>query len=304
MAAHATRSWSVWSTQAYLGVDSPSRLTHATAIAEELVAAVDRTCARFRPDSDLSRVNASPGRWVRVDPLLVAAVRVALGAAAACDGLVDPCLGRSMVTWGYDADLAVLRRRSPVAVTPSAPSPGRWRDLGWEADALCLPAGCALDLGATAKAWTADLVAETVAAELGCGVVFSLGGDVRVQSDNGWPVSVSELPGDRSAEVVWLHEGGLATSTVLARRWLTTTGWAHHLLDPRTGGPVEGPVRTATAAGNTCVAANAASTAALVLGADAEHWLDSHGVTARLVLDDGSVRTVGDWPGEWRAASA
>lgn len=303
MPSYATRTWSVWSTHVHLGVDTPSKLSRAAAIADGLVMAVDRTCSRFRPDSDLTRVNTNPGRWLRVDPLLVAAVRVAVGAARATDGLVDPCLGATLTSWGYDVDLAVLRRRPPAVVVPARPSAGLWREIRLESDAVHLPDGCSLDLGAVAKAWVADLVVETIAAELGCGVVFSLGGDVRVHSTEGWPVTISERPGEESDEQVVLHEGGLATSTTLARRWRTSEGWAHHVIDPRTGRPAAGLVRTATAAGHTCVAANAASTAALVLGDDAEPWLAARDVTARLVCVDGSVRAVGAWPVEWRPSA-
>ena len=88
----------------------------------------------------------------------------------------------------------------------------------------------------------------------------------------------------------------MATSTILARRWRTDDGWAHHLIDPRTSAPVAGHVRTATALGENAVGANVASTAALVLGSDAEAWLTERGVHARLVLADGSVRRVGSWP--------
>ena len=51
-----------------------------------------------------------------------------------------------------------------------------------------------------------------------------------------------------------------------------------------------------TATGPTCVAANVASTAAIVLGAEAEAWLTARGVDARLVGVDGTVRRTGDWP--------
>ena len=78
----------------------------------------------------------------------------------------------------------------------------------------------------------------------------------------------------------------------------TQAGTRHHLVHPRTGAPVAGPFRTVTAAGKTCVDANVAATAALVLGEDAPVWLHARGVTARLVTTDGQVLTVGDWPSQ------
>ncbi len=53
---------------------------------------------------------------------------------------------------------------------------------------------------------------------------------------------------------------------------------------------------TATATGPSCVAANTASTAAIVLGAEAPAWLEPHQITARLVAGTGEVVTTGGWP--------
>ena len=291
-------TWRVWSTYVQVCVTDERLLPRAKSLTRRLLEDVDRTCSRFRDDSDLSRLNAAPGRWVEVDPLLVEATRVAVDAARITDGLVDPCVGRALVSWGYDVDLELLVRR-PFAAVPDVLEPRPdWQEIRWQDGALRLPADCMLDLGATAKAWAADLIAETAAAELGCGVSISLGGDVRVISSGGelWPIRVSETERSAVDQTVGLARGGIATSTILARRWRTEDGWAHHLIDPRTGAPVSGEVRTATAVGDTALAANVASTAALVLGADAEAWLSDRGVHARLVLADGSVRPVGDWP--------
>jgi thiamine biosynthesis lipoprotein len=70
----------------------------------------------------------------------------------------------------------------------------------------------------------------------------------------------------------------------------------HHLIDPRTGEPACGPWRTVTVADESALAANLASTAALVLGAAAEPWLTGRGAPARLVHRDGTVVHLGNWP--------
>ena len=70
----------------------------------------------------------------------------------------------------------------------------------------------------------------------------------------------------------------------------------HHVLDPRTGLPVEEVWRTATVAAGSCLDANVASTAALVLGSGARPWLEQRGVHARLVARTGAVVATRDWP--------
>lgn len=296
--------WHALGTYAFVATDDPHRLDQAERVARDVLAELDRTCSRFRADSDLSRANRRAGRWVQVGPMLAAATAVALEAAEDTDGLVDPCLGRVLVSLGYDADLAVVhQRKHQVPRLPVRHRPDAWREVQVDlAGGLFVPAGAALDLGATAKAWASDLVARVIVEELGCQVVVSLGGDVRVDGPggacDGWPVVVTERPGDEeSTETVHLGSGGLATSSTLARRWRSGGQVRHHVVDPRTGWPVEEVWRTVTTTGPTCTAANTASTAALVLGERALPWLASRGITARLVAADGSVRRTGAWPG-------
>ena len=297
--------WDTLGTYGFLAVSDPTLLDAAHQVALDVLADVDRTCSRFRDDSDLVRANAKPGTWVMVDPLLVAAAQVAIDAARETDGLVDPCLGRSLVWLGYDADMGIVRERrtSTRRTPPPPPRKDAWREIATDPDgAVRVPAGCALDLGATAKAWASDLVARSIVDHLDCHVIVSLGGDIRIDGPEGfahpgWPVDVTERPdGAGTSEQVWLSGGGLATSSTTARRWRTGDQQNHHLLDPRTGLPTTEFWRTATATGPTCVAANTATTAALVLGEAAPAWLDQRAVTARLVARDGAVTRLGMWP--------
>lgn len=292
-------------TQVFVAVRRPERLATARSLAKGVLDDVDAVCSRFRADSDLSRVNANPGRWVEVDPLLLEAVRVARAAAEQTDGLVSPLLGRTLVQLGYDRDFSLLRDRGePSDSSGEPPAPDAWRAIETGQGMLRIPDGSALDLGCTGKAWAADVIAAAYEHHgLGPAVV-SVGGDLRIASPDGepWPVAVSELPGAGPDTVVSLDRGGLATSSTQVRRWTHRGVRRHHLLDPRSGQPVDETWRTVTAVGETCVAANTATTAALVLGPDAPQWLASHHVTARLVGRDGDVQTVGAWPDERNVA--
>ena len=134
------------------------------------------------------------------------------------------------------------------------------------------------------------------------GVLVSLGGDIAVAGtppDGDWRVLVaedSEAPADGPGEVVAIRTGAIATSSTTVRRWRRGDRALHHLIDPRTGAPVESPWRTASVVAATCVDANTAATAAIVLGDAALDWLGSTGLVARLVSTDGEVVRVGGWP--------
>ena len=101
-----------------------------------------------------------------------------------------------------------------------------------------------------------------------------------------------EAPG----QTISIQSGGLATSSITARRWLQGGRAMHHILDPRDAEPVRATWRTVSVAAATCLDANIASTAAIVLGEQAQSWLAEQGLPARLVAVDGKVVIQGGWP--------
>ncbi|MGI8777474.1 MAG: FAD:protein FMN transferase [Acidimicrobiales bacterium] len=267
--------------------------------------AVDASCSRFRLDSELTRLNASPGRPVRVSSVLLDALEVALRAARLSGGRVDPTVGSALVVLGYDRDFASVPADGPPLRVSVGPVPG-WHQVRIDrrAGTVTVPRGVALDLGATAKALCADRAARAASKATGSGVVFSLGGDVAVAGPPpaaGWSVRVTDdhagAPDDAGQTVV-VTAGGLATSGTTVRRWERGGDALHHVIDPSTGWPARGPWRTVSVAAGCCVDANIASTAAVILGGDAEMWLTAHQLPARLVGHDGRVALVGDWPAE------
>jgi thiamine biosynthesis lipoprotein len=127
----------------------------------------------------------------------------------------------------------------------------------------------------------------------------SLGGDIAVSGEvppEGWQVGV-EGPEGECRQVVSSRGQALATSSTALRTWTQGGQPRHHILDPRTGLPVPVVWEQVTCAGATALEANAASTAAVVLGADAPAWLEAHGLPARLdPATGGPVVTTSGWP--------
>jgi thiamine biosynthesis lipoprotein len=300
---HSTAVFPALGTTAQVSVTRARALDAAVQVVSGELRAIDEACSRFRSDSELARVQAADGRPVQVSPLLVEAIDVALEAAAATDGDVDPTVAPSLRGLGWDLDFsAVLGRDEPESVT-IAPA-ARWHVIRLDRSrrTLQIPPGVEIDLGATAKALAADRAARTVHAMTGAGVLVSLGGDISTAGDGpreGWPVRVTDDHRNGSSpegQTVTLRSGGLATSSTTVRRWPAGGEEQHHIVDPRTGLPVREFWRTASVAAPSCVQANTASTAAIVRGPTASAWLDQLGLPARLVRADGSVVLVGDWP--------
>jgi thiamine biosynthesis lipoprotein len=166
-----------------------------------------------------------------------------------------------------------------------------------------VPPGVALDLGATAKAWTADRAALVLSKRYGCAVLVEIGGDLRAAGTppEPWVIQVSERAGEPGVAVT-LNHGGLTTSTRTVRRWPVTGGFAHHVIDPRTGQPADGPWRTATVWAPTAVRANTFSAALVATGEAALGRLALAGHPARLIAENGEVTELAGWPVDSRAA--
>jgi thiamine biosynthesis lipoprotein len=288
-------------------------LDAAVGAVKQTVLEFDQACSRFRDDSELSVLNASAGAAVRVGPVLLEAVSAALRAARLTGGDVDPTVGEALIALGYDRDFselscdlssggggAVAGPWRPIAAIPG------WRTVVVDADAstIRVPSGVMLDLGATAKALAADRAAARAFEAVGCGVLVSFSGDLAIagpEPSAGWRVRVTDdhrSGVDAPGQWVSLRSGGLATSSTSVRRWRTSAGVAHHLLDPSTGQPAESVWRTVSVTARSCLDANIASTAAIIRGALAVEWLAELGLPSRLVGVDGTVRHVAGWPSD------
>lgn len=284
----------------------PEGLPIATVAVEHVLADISLACSRFRADSDISRVNDAAGRWTPVSPLFVESLRAALSAARETDGLVDPTVGAALLRIGYDRDFAQVAPDGPAVA--STPLTHGWQRVEIDAahQRVRIAPDIRLDLGATAKALASDRAAALAAVKSGCGVMVALGGDVAAAGERppgGWRVALADdhTADAGTAETISIHEGGVATSSTTVRRWARGGRPMHHIIDPTTGLPSVEVWRTVSVAATTCLGANVASTAAIVMGEIAPEWLRSRRLPARLVRVDGRIVRVAGWPSE-RAA--
>jgi len=285
-------------------VTRPADLVRAKAAVDEVLRAIDIAASRFREDSELTRLNGMAGQEVLVSPLLAQAVAAALRGARLSGGAVDPTIGSAVKLAGYDADFDSVPVDGAELKLTATTVPG-WQSVqfGEASRMVRIPTGVELDLGATAKALASDLAAAAAIKVCGGGgVLVSLGGDIAVAGEapaEGWLIQTSE---DSSAaiaegeETISVRTGGIATSSTTVRRWTRGGAVLHHIIDPATGLPVDSCWRTASVIAATCVDANIASTAAIVMGGKAESWLAANRLPGRLVDRDGHVQRVAGWP--------
>ena len=245
--------------------------------------------SRFRPESELSRLNRA--RRMRIGPDLARVLRTALVLRRRTGGRFDPTVGRAVVASGYDRS---FERMAPDPAPPGEQRPGggvvvlddRW---GWAA----LGPGVDLDLGAIAKGDAADRACAVLSAAGPC--LVNAGGDLVVSGPRAggepWPVGLDVPEGDL---VLQLGSGALATSGTDRRRWRRAGRTLHHAVEPRLGRTATTDLVRATAVAPTGAEADAIATALLVAGARrARQLADAWSVPAALVGEDGAVTLAG-----------
>ncbi len=288
-------TWQALGTYVHLAGDH-RLLSAAAKQTAAVLAEVDLACSRFRVDSELSLANAAAGTEVSVSPLLAGALQVALEAARITDGLLDPTIGSQVVAAGYDRTFALVPSDAPDPVR-LPPRHISWREVSLSGALLQAPQGTQLDVGATGKAYAADLVAAVLDQEFEESFLVSLGGDLRISrpSAQAYTVAIGHRIGEPALRSIQVHGGAIATSSRSARSWTRGGRTWHHIIDPRTGRSADGPWQTVTAYGHTAVAANTASTTALILGDAAYDWLVARDVAACLIDDNDELTTTPLW---------
>jgi thiamine biosynthesis lipoprotein len=251
--------------------------------------------SRFRPDSELSRLNRDRGPTV-VSQAMLDALIAARRHEIATGGLFDPAVGGALASAGYDRSFAP--GRLDLDHDLSAPAPARFRDvvIGAATRIVQRPPHLRIDLGGIVKGRTIDLAARLLP-EVG---FVDAGGDAVLRGDGpdggGWRVDVEDPRDARRVLITLLiADRAVATSAPNRRRWRAGAAWAHHLIDPRTGLPARSDLLQATAIAPTSEEADVLAKVAFLLGASAgTRFLQERGAAGILVTADGEVHRVGD----------
>ena len=232
---------------------------------------LEQTMSRFRPDSELSRLNRE-GRLDSASPDLARVVELALGARDATCGVFDPTVHDAVVAAGYDRSFDDLVADGSAQSFPG-PCCGA---VDVEGLRIELGTGTRLDLGGIGKGYAVDRVCELLALSGPC--LVNAGGDLAVRGGS-WPVGVTD------EVTLELQRGAIATSGIDHRRWRRNGREMHHLIDPATSRPAESPFVRVTVVADTAAEAEVLAKAAFV-GADVD-------VPRVLVLTDGTTMLAG-----------
>jgi thiamine biosynthesis lipoprotein len=236
--------------------------------AERWLHAYERRLSRFLPTSELSRLNASREERVVVSPLLFRLLQASIAFACRSGGRFDPTVLDALEAAGYDRSYELLT--TPALASPSRTPFGSYRDvrLGVGTRSVVRPPGLRLDLGGIGKGWAVD----RTAAIIGPPALVNAGGDIYAAGAPpdapAWLVGVEDpFAPERDLALLAVSDRGIATSSVLRRRWRSAGGpERHHIIDPRVGAPADTDAVAVTVVAPTAVLADYHAKMALITG--------------------------------------
>lgn len=272
---------------------SPADAQAAAKTAIEEVQRIERKYSRFRDDSILSAINRRAGHdAIAVDGETAALIDFAQTAHTQSEGAFDITSGVLRRAWDFRPTSAP-RLPTPAEVQALLPLVG-WNKVIWQRPRIRLPhPECELDFGGLAKEYAADRAASLLMQRGIKHGLLNLGGDVRVfggqPEGTPWRVAIAHpRHPDRLLASVALREGALATSGDYERFFEVNGRRYCHLLDSRTGWPVE-QLQAASVVAPLAIVAGSLASIAMLRGEAAVPLLKSSAESYLLVDREGKV---------------
>ncbi len=248
---------------------------------ETIFAAAEDILSRFRPQSELCKLNRQ-GHLDTASQLLYHSVQAAQQMAELTNGIFNPAILDALEAAGYDRSFEQIAHPTrPEAQLFDGSRTTILYQNGWRKLALDpvqrgvkLPYGTHLDLGGIAKGATVDRATAYLKGAGFQNFSLSAGGDMWLagnppQDNQGWTVGIENplvLPAQEVLSTLVVTNQAVATSSTLGRRWWINGQPRHHLIDPRTGAPTTNRLAAVTAVANTVQLADVMAKTALILG--------------------------------------
>jgi thiamine biosynthesis lipoprotein len=254
---------------------------------EEEFERLEAMLSRFRPDSELSRLNRDG--QILAPPDLERVVGLALEAREQTAGRFDPTVYDALARAGYDRSFEQVAPEAAAEAAAEAgedslegASCGGRVTIDPETGRIEIEPGFRIDLGGIGKGYAVDRAIEILAVQGPC--LVNAGGDLAVRGDRPWPIGVEDGP------TLELTRGAIATSGRDRRHWRRGSEERHHLIDPATGRPAETDLIRVTVVASSAVEADVLAKTLFLSG---EREAAAAGVPALLVCADGRKRLVG-----------
>lgn len=220
--------------------------------------------------SDVWALNHADGAWVTVSSHTLYIIQQGILLAEETGGAIDPTIYPATTAWGFTTGDYQVPNQTILDEILSLVD-FRKIEIDEENSAICIPAGMQIDLGALAKGYASDLVAE-ILSDVDYAVV-SLGGNAYVIGEkpdgDPWRVGIQSPEEDGYLAVVSPEGGNAVITSGGYQRFFEENGQIYwHILDPETASPADSDLVSVTVIGENGLVCDGLSTALFVMGLD------------------------------------
>ena len=240
---------------------------------------IEQKFSRYRNDNIVYRINNSDNYAVDIDEEVFRLLSFADQCYQISDGLFDITSGVLRKVWHFDGSDQIPRVEDVDKLLPLV----GWGNVHYTPTTVKLSAGMELDFGGIGKEYAVDRVLLMLSEECHQPLLVNFGGDIATNGSlfpgHHWSIGVEAISNDVATKLLSVSDGAIATSGD-SRRFLLCDGVRYtHVLNPKTGWPIENSPHSMTVAAPSCVQAGMLSTIALLQGQHAEAFLDEMDVT-------------------------
>jgi FAD:protein FMN transferase len=246
----------------------------AVSAAFDEIRRVDLLLSIHKTNSETARLNATAAVTpVEISPELAFVLSKALEIARRTEGAFDPTIGPLAQLWGFiRKEYRLPSREELERVLPFV----NYRNVTIETNGARMRVsfakqGMFLDFGGIGKGYAVDRAIEALRERGVTHAMVKAGGDLRVigtpPRKDGWEVQIEDPSKHGKRTTILLREGALSTSGNYENFFEVDGRRYSHIIDSRSGMPVEGIV-SCTVTANTCIESDAYATAFFVMGAE------------------------------------
>ena len=261
-----------------------SEAEHLASLAVSETRRIERTYSRYRIDNIVYTINNSNGAPIKVDEEMARLLDYSANCYRLSEGLFDITSGVLRKAWRFDGAEVIPDNQLINSLLKKV----GWDKVEWDGKAIRLNPGMEIDFGGIGKEYAVDVVAELLHRESKLPLMVNFGGDIRAISSDpdspSWHIGIDDSTRESVAVgQIDLANGAVATSGDLFRFCMVNGHRLGHIINPRTGWPVEGAPRSVTVLGNFCTEAGLLATLAILHGAEAGSFLKSQNTQAHCI---------------------
>ena len=258
--------------------------------AEALVFSLEKEFSVTDPGSEIFALNAAGSAELGADASEL--IRTALEYCAITDGALDISIYPVVRAWGFTTGEYRVPSSDELAALLSSVD---YTKIALDGGRVTLPENAMVDLGAVAKGYTADRIAQLFRSKGVEGAIINLGGNVHTlgtkADGSAWSVAVADPFGEDYACILTVSDRAVVTSGGYQRYFEQDGVTYRHIIDPATGLPVDNGLASVSVVSERGVVADALSTALYVMGCDRaiEFWRKNGGFEAVFITENGEL---------------